>query len=142
MYRKWAPLHNVARIPEILEKYRGDWHLLYVRFIRHHGLTNEKVKQVIDEVFEARMIASSSTTAPPPPTTMSTMTTTPCKQEYSKEEPDDDDSKPDETETGTNPQPKGKKRRGKKRCRPGSSERRWAALEKAHRDAPTDKQFQ
>jgi len=51
MYRLWSALHNVPRIPEILNKYQGSWHTLYAAFVRHHKLTNRDVLRVFDDVF-------------------------------------------------------------------------------------------
>jgi hypothetical protein len=50
------------------------------------------------------------------------------KFEQATEEHEEED---DDEDTNANGPKRKKRRRGQKRCRPGSSERRWAALERA-----------
>ena len=154
MYRKWSSWRNVPRIPEILETYQGKWHTLFAAFINHHKLSKDEVQKVIDEVRERASASTGGVLTPLPPAPAAasphslsmplpqaahllSSSSCPEAEEPSQHEDlnEDLEEEDEKQEMETSTKPKGKKRRGKKRCRPGSTERRWAALERAEKQA-------
>ena len=148
MYRKWSALHNVPRIPAILTKYKGNWHTLYAAFVRHHNLSNHELQRVVDEVFGRAAVPAPAPIMPPLPPLPPLLPLPLHQQKREKPEeneeqileeegvkvaaPESQDEGDEEIATVKDAAgPPRKKRRGKKRCRPGANERRWAALEKA-----------
>lgn len=145
MYRKWSSLHNVPRIPEILDKYEGNLPGLYAAFVDHHQLSNRELQEVIDEVrLKSRTSAGpprrrTQATATSPPISATTSSTrplgaaTPQEAEEAKNKHDGQES--EEQGSAAGEKQARKKRRGKKRCRPRSTERRSTALDRALEEA-------
>ena len=116
MCEKWIPDSDLTSLPEVCGNYADDMRVPYVAFIRNHGTTNEELQAVIEATARVsgrdRGATSSAGGAPGD-----------AGADRANQRPD--------AEAGEEAGPTKKRRRGAPRKRPGASERRWAALERA-----------
>ena len=116
MCEKWIPNSDLTSLPEVCANYAHDMRVPYAAFIRNHGIANAEMQAVIEATVQLsgrdRGATSSAAGAPGD-----------ARADRANQRPD--------AEAGEEGGPRKKRRRGAPRKRPGASERRCAALERA-----------
>ncbi len=116
MCEKWIPGYDLTSLPEVCANYADDMRVPYSAFVRNHGITNEQLHAVIEATAQLTGGGRGATSS-------AAGVSGDAGADRANQRPD--------AKAGEEAGPRKKRRRGAPRNRPGASERRWAALEKA-----------
>ena len=118
---------KLHKVPGLMQKYGANKYQWFTEFVRHHGIDNDGIYQVLSAICHNNR---------PHHNKQDTNEKTDKNDATVNRNNQDHNDKPNKTDKtddhdGEANGRRGKKRRGKPRCRPGSSDRRWKKLEQA-----------